>query len=93
MDSAHRVGGPQVNRALQLTLATFPVTPIGLRDAIGHAIRHKNQPFALTRWSDARPSEGASRLPADTRFVTGCSVERGISVVVDADRAFMPIAD
>ena len=37
-------------------LDVFPIRPIGLRDAIGRAIRYEDRTFALTRWSDARSS-------------------------------------
>ena len=33
-------------------LAVFPIRPIGLREAIGRAIRYEDRAFALTRWSD-----------------------------------------
>ena len=49
-------------------LAVFPIRPVGLRDAIGRAIRYEDRAFALTRWSDARSSGGASASLADTRF-------------------------
>ena len=49
-------------------LAVFPIRPIGLREAIGRAIRYEDRAFALTRWSDARSSGGATASPADTRF-------------------------
>ena len=42
-------------------LAVFPIRPVGLREAIGRAIRYEDRAFALTRWSDARSSGGATR--------------------------------
>ena len=72
-------------------LATFPIRPIGLREAITRSIRHENRAFALTRWSDARSSGGAPP-PADTRFGGRLLERRQIHVAVDADRAFGPIA-
>ena len=42
-------------------LSVFPIRPVGLRDAIGRAIRYEDRAFALTRWSDARSSGGAPR--------------------------------
>ena len=50
-------------------LAVFPIRPIGLRDAIGRAIRYEDRAFALTRWSDSRSTGGATASPADTRSV------------------------
>jgi uncharacterized protein YbjT (DUF2867 family) len=72
-------------------LATFPIRPRGLRDAIAHSIRCENRAFALTRWSDARSSGGAPP-PADRRLGGRLLVRRQIQVPVDADRAFGPIA-
>src|SRR4051812_36294218 len=72
--------------------SVFPIRPIGLRDAIGRAIRYEDRTFALTRWSDARSSGGAATSPADTRFGGRLIDRRQIHVAVDADRAFVPIA-
>ena len=49
-------------------LAVFPIRPIGLREAIGRAIRYEDRAFALTRWSDARSSGGATASSPDARF-------------------------
>jgi uncharacterized protein YbjT (DUF2867 family) len=73
-------------------LAVFPIRPIGLRDAIGRAIRYEDRAFALTRWSDARSSGGAKTSPAGTRFGGKLVDARQVRVTVDADRAFEPIA-
>jgi len=73
-------------------LAVFPIRPIGLRDAIGRAIRYEDRAFALTRWSDARSSGGATPSAADARFRGKLVDRRQIHVPVDADRAFVPIA-
>ena len=73
-------------------LTAFPIRPVGLRDAIGRAIRHEDRAFALTRWSDARSSGGATGSPADTRIGSKLIDRRQIHVAVDADRAFRPIA-
>ena len=73
-------------------LAVFPIRPIGLREAIGRAIRYEDRAFALTRWSDARSSGGATASPADTRFGGRLIDRRQIHVAVGADRAFVPIA-
>jgi uncharacterized protein YbjT (DUF2867 family) len=73
-------------------LAVFPITPIGLRDAISRAIRYEDRAFALTRWSDARSSGGATPSAADARFRGKLVDRRQMHVPVDADRAFVPIA-
>ena len=73
-------------------LAVFPIRPVGLREAIGRAIRYEDRAFALTRWSDARSSGGATASPADARFGSKLVDRRRLHVAVDADRAFAPIA-
>ena len=73
-------------------LAVFPNRPVGLREAIGRALRYEDRAFALTRWSDARSSGGARSSPADARFSGKLVDRRQIRVAVDADRAFAPIA-
>jgi hypothetical protein len=73
-------------------LAVFPIRPVGLRDAISGAIRYEDRAFALTRWSDARSSAGATASPADARFGGKLIDARRVHVAVDADRAFAPIA-
>ena len=72
-------------------LAAFPVRPVGLREAISAAIRYEDRTFALTRWSDARSSGGATASLADTRFGSKLIDRRQIRVAVDPDRAFVPI--
>src|SRR3954453_10097798 len=47
------------------SLAVFPIRPIALREAVGQAIRYEDRAFALTRWSDARSSGGATALAPD----------------------------
>src|SRR4051812_14788621 len=73
-------------------LTVFPITPIGLREAIGRAIRYEDRTFALTRWSDARSSGGATASLADTRVGGKLIDRRRIHVPIDAERAFEPIA-
>lgn len=72
-------------------LATFPIRPLGLRDAISRAIRYEDRTFALTRWSDARSSGGTSS-PTAARFGARLVDQRQIHVPVGADQAFVPIA-
>ena len=73
-------------------LAIFPIRPVGLREAIAGAIRYEDRPFALTRWSDARSSGGATAAAAGTHIGGRLIDQRQIRVAVDADRAFVPIA-
>jgi uncharacterized protein YbjT (DUF2867 family) len=73
-------------------LAVFPIRPVGLREAIGRALRYEDRAFALTRWSDARSSGGVRPSLADARFRGKLVDRRQIRVAVDPDRAFVPIA-
>jgi uncharacterized protein YbjT (DUF2867 family) len=73
-------------------LTVFPIRPIGVREAIGRAIRYEDRAFALTRWSDARSSGGATATAAETRSGGRLIDRRQIRVAVGADRAFVPIA-
>ena len=73
--------------------AVFPVTPVGLREAIGRAIRYEDRAFAMTRWSDARSSGGHRKTQAEARFGSRLVDARKLHVDVDADRAFVPIAE
>lgn len=53
-----------------LALRTFSIRPLGLRDAIAHALRQEDEDVAASRWFDALSSAG---LPPDwsrTRFGT-----------------------
>ena len=70
----------------------FPVIPVGLREAIGRAIRYEDRAFALTRWSDARSSGGDPQSLAEARFGSKLVDARRIHVEVDPDRAFVSIA-
>jgi len=74
-------------------LSVFPIRPVGLREAIGRAIRYEDRAFALTRWSDARSSGGEPRSLAEARFGSKLIDARRVHVAVDADRAFVPIAE
>jgi uncharacterized protein YbjT (DUF2867 family) len=73
-------------------LTVFPIRPVGLRDAIGRAIRNEDRAFAQTRWCDARSSGGESPSLASARFGNRFVDARRIHVAVDADHAFAPIA-
>jgi uncharacterized protein YbjT (DUF2867 family) len=73
-------------------LSVFPIRPVGLREAIGRAIRYEDRAFALTRWSDARSSGGQAAARADARFGNRLVDARQVHVAVDADRAFVPVA-
>jgi uncharacterized protein YbjT (DUF2867 family) len=72
--------------------STFPIRPVGLREAIALAIRYEDHAFALTRWSDARSSGGEPLSPAEERFGSKLVDGRQMHLAVEADRAFAPIA-
>jgi uncharacterized protein YbjT (DUF2867 family) len=72
--------------------SAFPVRPVGLREAIGRAIRAEDRAFALTRWSDARSSRGEAAPQPDQRFGSKLVDARRVHVEIDVDRAFAPIA-
>src|SRR6478736_4173449 len=74
-------------------LSVYPIRPVGLRDAIGRAIRYEDRAFALTRWSDARSSGGEPPSLAETRFGNKLVDARQMHVDVNADHAFVPIAE
>jgi hypothetical protein len=74
-------------------LSVVPIRPVGLRDAIARAMRYEDRAFALTRWSDARSSGGDPLSLAETRFGSKVVDARQQHVDVDADRAFVPIAE
>jgi uncharacterized protein YbjT (DUF2867 family) len=74
-------------------LSVFPIRPVGLREAIGRALRYEDRAFALTRWSDARSSGGEWKLPAGAQFGSRLIDARRLYVAVDAPRAFAPIAE
>jgi uncharacterized protein YbjT (DUF2867 family) len=73
-------------------LAVFSIRPVGLREAIDRAIRNEDRAFALTRWSDARSSGGVQASPTEARFGNKLVDARQVFVKVDADHAFLPIA-
>jgi uncharacterized protein YbjT (DUF2867 family) len=73
-------------------VSAFSVRPVGLADAIARAIRHEDQAFAQTRWSDARSSGGESRSLPEAQFGTRLVDRRTARVGVDPDWAFGPIA-
>jgi uncharacterized protein YbjT (DUF2867 family) len=72
-------------------LSVFAIRPAGLRDAIDRAIRYEDRAVALTRWSDARSSGGASASPGNSRVGGKLVDARQARVTVNADRAFQPI--
>jgi uncharacterized protein YbjT (DUF2867 family) len=72
-------------------LQTFPIRPMGIRQAIERALRNEDQEFAETRWSDALSSGGAQRSWVGARFGTRLVDTRSIQVMTSPAHAFAPI--
>jgi hypothetical protein len=72
-------------------LTIFPIKPKSLREAIARALRHEDQEFALTRWSDALSSGGQAAAWGGVQFGTRLVDSRTIEVSAPASAAFAPI--
>ena len=70
---------------------TFPIRPMGIRDAIAAAMRNEDQARAETRWSDALSSSGKTRTWGGVRFGTRLVDKRSARVSVSPEEAFAPI--
>jgi uncharacterized protein YbjT (DUF2867 family) len=72
-------------------LTAFPIKPKGLREAIERGLRHEDQEFAQTRWSDALCSGGPAPSWGGVRFGTRLVDSRTAQVSVPPALAFAPI--
>jgi uncharacterized protein YbjT (DUF2867 family) len=72
-------------------LTTFAIKPRGLREAIERCLRHEDQEFALTRWSDALSSSGKVSSWGGVQFGTRLVDSRTAQVSVPPALAFAPI--
>lgn len=72
-------------------LQTFPIRPMGIRQAIERALHNEDQEFAETRWSDALSSSGAQRTWGGERFGTRLVDARSLEVPTSPAQAFAPI--
>jgi uncharacterized protein YbjT (DUF2867 family) len=72
-------------------LHTFPIRPMGIRQAIERALHNEDQVFAETRWSDALSSGGTLRAWGGARFGTRLVDTRSLQVATSPARAFAPI--
>ncbi|CAN5570623.1 SDR family oxidoreductase [soil metagenome] len=72
-------------------LREFPITPIGLQDAIALAIRSEEQEIAATRWSDSLSSSGETREWKSERFGSRLIDSRTVTVNIAPEQAFRPI--
>jgi len=72
-------------------LRVFDVQPIGVRDAIAHALRNQDREYAEIRLSDALSSSGQATRYGGVRFGNCLIDSREIRVDAPPDKAFAPI--
>ena len=72
-------------------LTTFPIRPMGVREAIASALRNEEQQFAQTRWSDALSASGLTPQWGGVRRGNRLVDSRTISVPVASSVAFRSI--
>jgi hypothetical protein len=72
-------------------LRTFPLRPIGMKEAIARALRNEDHEFAQTRWSDALSSGGPPTSWGGVRFGSRLVDSRVARVPVPPPVAFAPI--
>ncbi|MBC7541938.1 MAG: SDR family oxidoreductase [Candidatus Sericytochromatia bacterium] len=73
-------------------LRVFDVRPMGIDDALRHALTNEDQQFAATRWSDALSSSGAVPSWGGVQFGSRLVDSRTAPVATSAAKAFNPIA-
>jgi uncharacterized protein YbjT (DUF2867 family) len=70
----------------------FPVQPLGVREAIAHALRNEDSSFAQTRWSDAlSAAASAPRQWGGTRFGNRLVDSRSIRVAATPAQVFATV--
>lgn len=72
-------------------LDTFAIRPRGVREAISEALRHEDQEFGETRWSDALSVAGRRRNWGGVRFGTRLVDSRSVDVDVPQGAAFTAV--
>jgi uncharacterized protein YbjT (DUF2867 family) len=72
-------------------LRSFDIRPVGLKEAIGRAIRNEDRQFAATRWSDAVSATGTTRSWGGVRFGARLVDSRTVQVRCSPESAFAPI--
>lgn len=72
-------------------LTAFAIKPKGLREAIERALRHEDQEFSLTCWSDALSSGGKPASWGGVQFGTRLVDSRTVQVWVPPALAFAPV--
>jgi uncharacterized protein YbjT (DUF2867 family) len=75
----------------QSALTTFAIQPKGLKEAIERGLRHEDQEFAQTRWSDALSSSGKATSWGGVQFGTRLVDSRTAQVSAPPALAFAPI--
>ena len=72
-------------------LVKFPIRPVGVREAITHALRNEEQEYAETRWSDAISSSGTVPRWGGVRFGNRLIDSHSIRVAAPPHTAFIPV--
>jgi uncharacterized protein YbjT (DUF2867 family) len=72
-------------------LETFAIRPMGIDDAIRHAIASEDRDFAATRWSDALSSSGALPTWGGVQFGPRLVDSRTVRIAAAQAAAFAPI--
>ena len=72
-------------------MEVFAVHPMGVKEAIGLALRNEDREFAETRWSDALSSSGFPRTWGGVRFGNRLVDSRTVHVRAAVAEAFRPI--
>ena len=70
---------------------TFPIQPVGMREAVARALRNEDRDRAQTQWSDAESATGARRTWGGVRFGNRLVDARSVAVRVNPERAFAAI--
>ncbi len=69
----------------------FGIEPRGIREAVARALTHEDRELAVTRWSDALSSSGATRSWGGVKFGSRLVDSRTASVPVPPSQAFRPV--
>ncbi len=72
-------------------LKAFRIKPKGLTEAIERALRHEDQEFAVTHWSDALSSSGKTKTWGGVQLGTRLVDSRTVQVSVPPPSAFAPV--
>src|ERR1017187_2144077 len=70
---------------------TFPIKPVGMREAVAWALRNEDRDRAQTQWSDAESATGTRRTWGGVRFGNRLVDARSGQVRANSEQAFAPI--